>query len=359
MTGTGAGAGEVRASAPASTAAARAAPPAVFIAPPDPPGAMPRPRVALIALLALVALPSTAAAHGDRAVTSGEETLTVPAGGELRFPFEVHYHRLLLRATPLDGPPVTLALVADGGDAALTWRSGPVDAPARVNRLVACCDDRPWAPFDLVVLNPDAGAAARLRLHARAVHDDLLVGFSGAEGDAWQVLAPFTVPTALMAYHVRPRRALPAAAASRDARALLHRSLLASGAVVTGLVALALVGDARYGGGPVVGLVAAAGSVLPSFGNLVVLLAAIGTWVYGGVQWVRALAPARAAPPLALRAAALGLAQAAAVGLVPVALVGAYGESVTTLAWMAFAPAALVQAAAAVVVLPRVRARPT
>ncbi|HVM44813.1 MAG TPA: hypothetical protein VM582_02665, partial [Candidatus Thermoplasmatota archaeon] len=155
-------------------------------------------RPAALALLALMMLSATAAAHDNQPVAEGR--YTIPARGAVELPAEIHWHRLVGEARVADGEgPLSVVVRGPGGRALV---AGPANE-LRVNALVACCDDVGWAPH---VVRLENGGARPLVVEAHLVflHDGLGVAADDAEtGAALSMLLFAGLPALLCARALR------------------------------------------------------------------------------------------------------------------------------------------------------------
>lgn len=243
-----------------------------------------------IGMALLLIAPSPAWAHGDARLARG--TTTIAPGEDASFRADVHYHRLV-GTVSADGP-VLLRLTRPGAELP-TLELGP--APSlTINELVACCDDGPWTPHELVIANPGT-APVVVDPDLTLVHDDLAVMVFGAEaGTRASVVVLGAAWVALLWRAVRRRRP----------DASLRGAALRLGAVAGGAVAGAWVGAVRYGtdGPPALVAVLSDVPVLPmnpavSRASLLLGLAILG-WGGAGVRWARARPSAARTPWLVL-----------------------------------------------------------
>lgn len=309
--------------------------------------------LALPALALLALLAPSATAHTDK-IVADDRALVVPAGGSESLAFSAHYHRLFgtYRA---DGGPVVLTVLRESeftagfaGEAPPqpVWSLGPVSGAGTFNAAIDCCDDATWTPFRLVIDNADATRGATVTLTAKATHDDLLVGMSGVEGGPIWTWAPFWGMTALFAYRLARAPANPPPAG--DARRFALASLGVACVAALAPLALALWGNAKFGGGPVPGFVAAAGTLLPHFGTAALFGGALLAWAASLALWLRACRIAAhdaRAPRRPLLVAAAGHALFALA--VPAVVVAGYGTRVALISTLATLPVALVVGVAA------------
>lgn len=299
-------------------------------------------RFVALLVFGLVLLPS-AHAHLDAPVASGDEAFQLAPGEERSFPFHVHYHRLLGRIDVGGEASVTLAVYdepahearAAGGVAEPFWRSEPFSGARGFNVLIDCCDGTGDERYHLVVAHAAGAAPADVRLTAKAAHDDLLVGMSGAEGDAFQNTGAFWVLCGVLA--VRFGRGKVKAAPAGASRTL--RQSVVWCAAPFALAALAGAWGAwRYGEGGAAGVVAAAAVVFPSFGAVVLTLTFAVAWgfaVHGYLQAARAPSAARGSLFL------VGGLEALAFLATPLSLVPEYGTRVVLIGSLMTLPFAL------------------
>lgn len=300
-------------------------------------------------LLAGVVAPAPAQAHGDRGVDLDGVELT--PGDSVSTKVLLHYHRLVTRVEA-DGP-VALFLLDESGAAVL--ERGPAHS-LRVNELVACCDDRAWTPYEVVVHNPGR-TPVTLDAGATLVHDDLAVMAHAAEpGVRESVVVLGSLWTWVLWRAVRrPHRVPPP----------LRSSVLGLTAVATVMAGMAAVGSWRYEFGGAPGALASLGDVpvipvnpLVSRASLLVLMAMV-LWAWSGARWAASRPTAGRAAWVLTGAALLGavLATAAAVAQayaltgvvvsaavaagVPVLLVLVHGTARTTTARPVPTPGAL------------------
>lgn len=286
--------------------------------------------VVLVALLALD-LALAAAAHLDVDVGSGDESFALAPGESRGFAFDVHYHRLVGRVE-VDGAPVVLAVFDDAAFAsrasgsAAFWRSAPLSGARGLNVLVDCCDGASYSEFHLVIEHAGVAGAANVRVVAKAAHDDLLVGMSGAEGDVFQNSVVFWLVGGTHTWRlVRARRA---PVGGVDAPAALRRSVLLLAAPLGVASAAAAWGVARYGGGVTAGAVAAAGRLLPSFGIAALVLVFLAAWAWSAAVWTRAQRHALAVAESRRGVLVVGAAAALLVLAMPFLLSVEYGPRV-------------------------------
>ena len=236
----------------------------------------------IVLLAALVAPATMAAAHENKVVGAGP--VVVPAGGALRFPVEVHYHRIVGTVEAADGN-ARLALRADG-PGGRTLLAEPA-ATLRVNALVACCEGVGWAEHTIVLDNPGTRPVpASVRLVA--LHDGLVVSALDVESGAALSILIFAGAPPLLAL-----RTLRKGRLDEPARPWVLRSgfLLVS---LWGLAAAITVPPlVRYGGG-LASAVTASAADLPWTTNPIVttadllVLALVATWITTLVLWAKA-----------------------------------------------------------------------
>lgn len=283
----------------------------------------------LVAGLALagVMVPGPAVAHGDSG--AGLDGVTLAPGTSVSSTVRIHYHRFVA-LVDADGP-VVLSLVDENGAAA--FERGPVSS-IRVNELVACCDSRPWTPYQMVVRNP-GDSPVTLDADVMLVHDDLAVMAYAAEpGVRASVVVLGALWTWLLWRALRRPRRVPS----------LRSAVVGLVAAATGTVGLAVAGSWRYESGGAPGVLASLGDVpvvplnpLVSRASVLVLLAML-LWGWSGIRWAGSRPTAGPASWLVTGAALLGavLATAAAVaqtyGLTSVVLGAAAAAGVPVLA---------------------------
>lgn len=279
-----------------------------------------------LAVLAVLVAPATmAAAHENKAVATGP--VVVPAGGSLRFPVDVHYHRIVGTVHAPD-EAARLALRAEGPEGR-TPLAEP-GASLRVNALLPCCDGVGWAAHEIVLENAGARPVpASVRLVA--LHDGFAVSALDAETGAALSMLVFAAAPPLLAL-----RAFRKGKLHEPARPWALRSGAAV-AVLWGLAAAITVPPLlRYGGG-LAGAVTASAADLPWTTNPIVttadllVLALVATWMTALAFWAKAAR--RSGSQTAVRA--LGL------------VLGA-GALVAGVAWSMDSPALAVPLAAAV-----------
>ncbi|WP_203336635.1 hypothetical protein [Nocardioides limicola] len=263
--------------------------------------------------LAMVAGPP-AHAHGDGDLV--DQAVSIPGGGSVEFLGDVHYHRLIVRLSG-DGP-VVLRLVDEAGAVAL--ERGPARA-ITVNELIACCDDRGWTPYQLVLENPGEDTVT-LDIAAHLVHDDLAVMVYGAEPGTRESVAVFAVLWGFIAWrsHHRRRPTTPTVAVT------------AFGVITLSYAALWSLGALRYGTWEPAALLAGGFDVsllpvnpLVSGASLSMLLAIIG-WLWMASLWIKARFAMRVGTwvPLGVGLVSLVVGAAVAIG----ASYGAWGMPV-------------------------------
>lgn len=234
-------------------------------------------------VLGLMLAPSPAWAHGDQVLFDG--TVTVPAGGWRSVDGSLHYHRLV-GAIQADGPVVVeLRRTTDANG---NLRHGPAQQ-FRFNDLVACCDDEPWAHYELVFRNP-GDVPVTVRGRVRLTHDDLAVMAYMAESGARETPVIMGVAWIALLWWALRRRALRPTLGSAAVR-------LAGTCVV--VVGLSLWGAVRYGGPGAPALVAALGDVPIIPINPVVsraslmIGAGIVLWAVAALRWAGSRPSAR------------------------------------------------------------------
>ena len=259
------------------------------------------------ALLVLIITAAPVAAHGDVVIV--ERLLELAPRTAQDFSGELHYHRLVGVITSDTDVSVRFARSADDVAAIELGAAREI----RLNTLIRCCDDRTWTPY-LLTLRNDTDRPARVRADVRLVHDDLAVmAYQAEAGTRESVLIIGGIWLALLwTVRRRPRRPLRPAA-------------IAFAVLATGVVALALYGAARYGGGGPAALVAVLFDVPVLPVNPIVSRAAVLLLVMG-VAWSWILAR-WAASDRGRAHALVGVALLASVVASAVAITASYGEA--------------------------------
>jgi hypothetical protein len=276
-------------------------------------------RAVATALVALLALASSASGHPDAAVVDGR--LHLGPGEQAVFPMSVHYHRLVATYR-LDGAPsVALEVRAGADDAAgaIVHRT-TLDGSGRLHHLVACCLGVGFSDFTLVVRN-DGAEAARLDLRAWIVHDEFAVVAYAAEAGAVEVpgalFLGLGIGATLAAAGARRRRDAPGGTTSSAAEAVAARAYRWSlGTFVGGVavaVALGAAGAVRYDAGLVGGMAAIMADIpVPGgpFGSRAASLMGLllVAWIVSVVLWI--VAVRRGPVPTDARVVRLGAALA-------------------------------------------------
>lgn len=218
-----------------------------------------------------------ASAHGDDRLV--HDTLELEPGEMATFPGGLHYHRLVGR---FEADGAVAIWLTDTRSGQLRASAGPA-ATVTINELVRCCDDAVFAPHELVVQNVSSHRIS-VDATARLVHDDLAVMVDGAESGTRPAVV---ILGAWLAWAVwRARR-------SERAPTSLARTAAGFTGLIATMLALGLLGAARYGVEGAPALVAGAGSlpILPA--NPIVsrasLLLGVGIfgWGVSVVRWVR------------------------------------------------------------------------
>lgn len=267
-----------------------------------------KPSIAVLVAVA-VTLAGIALAHPDVPIV--QDTLTLRPGVSVAYPMAIHYHRVVgrYRVQNARAHDVTFAILDEGDYRNLGEASGATRPVRRrlqadggsFQHLVPCCLGTAYTPYRLLVRN-DGKTPVSLDVRAWAVHDEFAVVVHRAEAGA--AAAPAALFVVLLAATGRAmgalrararRRAMPSAPVAgpvnpRAAYALRWSTALFLGACVAAL-ALGTAGAARYGAGPVDGMVAIMADLpLPGgpFGSrgatmmgvlLVAWIATHGTWL--------------------------------------------------------------------------------
>ncbi len=219
-----------------------------------------------LALLTILLAAPLASAHGDR--SSLEAVLTIPAGESYSFNRSVHWHRVLGHVDA-SGP---VEFMANGQRVA-----GP-NAALTINHLVRCCDAL-WTEVPFALHNPGSSAVT-VRVEMAFLHDNLAVLADDAEpGGWWQTLLILLVGLGVPAFLVRQPREGDAVRWLRASRVLHGGAWVAAGA-------MSVVGMVRFGGGPIVGNLAATASLPGAFGPLfnthsLLMLGLMALWISG------------------------------------------------------------------------------
>jgi hypothetical protein len=287
--------------------------------------------------VALILAASTAGAHPDERVV--DATLRLEPGEIASFPMSVHYHRLVATfrvhepgasgLTLLVVPGAAATVGVDDGSGASADVAIELVGVGSLHHLIDCCLAIDFADYRLLVRN-DGDAPASVDLRAWLVHDEFAVVVQRAEPGALEVplalfLALGVSATTVSARGRRRRIDVVGGAGARSPGAL---PLAWSAGVFVWACALAaglaVAGIARYGTGPIDGLIAIMADVpVPGgpFGSraatvmgvlMLAWMASIGLWVRavhaGAHVWSRWTAR------LGLGLAAVSLAAGVAMG---------------------------------------------
>lgn len=245
------------------------------------------PAVALL-VLGLLAMPH-AAGHPD--IVAAEGTYRIAPGQSVALLVEVHYHRIVGHAHAASPDARLTVLISDieGG--------GVVAGPGHdltVNHLVACCMGTGNAQARVIVRN-DGAATVEADVRLTLLHDGFAVANEDSEPGAMRSIVGAPLVAAIV-FAWKLRR--PLAGGPEGARRALRKATLAL-ALLWGVSALlAAWGMLRYGGGPVVGTLAATAD-LPSTNNVimtthsVIVVAFIAHWITCVGMWTGAARRAR------------------------------------------------------------------
>ncbi len=255
--------------------------------------------------VALCFAASTAFGHPDERVV--EATLRLGPGEVASFPMSVHFHRLVATYRvhePSESQVRLLVMPAAAID--VDERTGPspdiaieLAGEGALHHLIDCCLDIGYADYHLAVRN-DGDAPALLDLRAWLVHDEFAVVVQRAEPGALEVPLALFLALGVTATMVsaRGRRRWEGVAADAGARSPGALPLAWSAGVFVWACALAaglaVAGAARYGTGPIDGLIAIMADVpVPGgpFGSraATVMGVLMLAWVASIALWIRAV----------------------------------------------------------------------
>ena len=239
--------------------------------------------MALVTLMAVAlggVLAPLASAHGDAATL--DEPFELAPGESLTFTREVHWHRIL-------------GSLEANSDVTLSVDGVVIAGPGRnmvVDHLVACCEAT-WTELAFAIRNVGTDVAqvdARLSF----LHDNLAVLVDDAEpGGWWQTLLIVGVVVGVPAWRARvPLRGASGAALASPVL-WLRRSRMFHAATWLAALALAAVGMARFGSGPLVGSLGATAPFPSGFGGFFnthsfVMLGLMALWGAAYAYWAGA-----------------------------------------------------------------------
>ena len=261
----------------------------------------------VIVLVAAMFAADVAFAHPDERVV--DATLTLAPGELVSIPFAVHYHRLAAtyRVHEPGAAEVMLSVVAASD--ALTERGQGTGEPhvfgivlrgeGGFHHLIDCCLGATYSDYRMELRN-DGSDAVTLDLRAWVVHDEFAVVATRAEVGALEVPLALFVVLGIASTVASRRRARSwmrdgAEPAGRTrAAVMLGWSVGLFGWACAVALGLAVFGAARYGGGPVDGLIAAMADVpVPGgpFGSRTALVMGVLllTWTASIALWIAAV----------------------------------------------------------------------